>query len=41
MLLSGKAPGTVSTSPNPGYPRELEGKNPKIEDTEIDLKIFV
>ena len=38
--LAEKAPGTVSISPNPGYPKELEGKNPKIEDTEIGFENF-
>jgi len=38
--LATNAPGTFSTDPNPGYPKELEGKNPKIEDTEIGFENF-
>jgi len=38
--LATNAPGTSSIDPNPGYPKELEGKNPKIEDTEIGFENF-
>ena len=38
--LATNAPGTSSVDPNPGYPKELEGKNPKIEDTEIGFENF-
>jgi hypothetical protein len=38
--LATNAPGTTSIDPNPGYPKELEGKNPKIEDTEIGFENF-
>ncbi|MCI5053831.1 MAG: pyridoxamine 5'-phosphate oxidase family protein [Pelagibacteraceae bacterium] len=38
--LATNAPGSISENPNPGYPTELEGKNPKIEDTEIGFDNF-
>ena len=38
--LATNAPGSVSENPHPGYPKELEGKNPKIEDTEIGYENF-
>ncbi len=38
--LATSAPGSISKDPNPGYPKELEGKNPKIEDTEIGFENF-
>ena len=38
--LAEQAPGSVSKLPNPGYPKELEGRNPKIEDTEIGFENF-
>ena len=38
--LASQAPGSVSDTPHPGYPKELEGKNPKIEDTEIGFDNF-
>ena len=28
-------------NPHPGYPKKLEGKNPKIEDTEIGYETSV
>jgi len=38
--LASQAPGSVSDTPHPGYPKELEGKNPNIEDTEIGFDNF-
>ena len=38
--LAFQAPGSVSDTPHPGYPKELEGKNPNIEDTEIGFDNF-
>jgi hypothetical protein len=38
--LASQAPGSVSDTPHPGYPKELEGKNPNIEDTEIGFENF-
>ena len=38
--LASQAPGSVSDTPHPGYSKELEGKNPKIEDTEIGFDNF-
>jgi len=38
--LSNNAPGSFSKIPHPGYPKELEGKNPSIEDTEIGFENF-
>ncbi len=38
--LAEKAPGSISESPNSGYPKELEGNNPNIEDTEIGYENF-
>ncbi len=38
--LASQAPGTISNEPDPGYPKELEGKNPKFEETEIGFDNF-
>lgn len=38
--LATNAPGSISNDPHSGYPKELEGKNPKIEDTEIGYENF-
>ena len=38
--LAEQGPGSVSKFPNPGYPKELEGRNPKIEDTEVGFENF-
>ena len=38
--LASQAPGSVSDTPHSGYPKELEGKNPNIEDTEIGFDNF-
>ena len=38
--LAEQAPGSFSKTPNPGYPKELEGKNPRIEDTETGFENF-
>lgn len=38
--MATNAPGSISNDPHPGYPKELEGKNPKIEDTEIGYENF-
>ena len=38
--LATNAPGSISKNPNPGYPKELEGKNPKMEDTETGYENF-
>ncbi|MAK12826.1 MAG: pyridoxamine 5'-phosphate oxidase [Candidatus Pelagibacter sp.] len=38
--LAEQAPGSISNIPNSGYPKELEGKNPLIKDTEIGFNNF-
>lgn len=38
--LSKNVPGSISMGPSSGYPKELEGKNPNIEDTEIGFENF-
>ena len=38
--LATNSPGSISAEPHPGYPKELEGKNPNIEDTEVGFENF-
>jgi hypothetical protein len=38
--LAEQAPGTTSASPNPGYPRDFENRNPKLDESEIGYKNF-